>query len=222
MQPRTMSQRTSAREEKRTGILLAASQVFARKGYETTALEEVARKAGLAKGTLYLYFKDKEALYLQTVLYVLESLQADLLQQVERQPPGVQKLRAFACCQLAFFARNRDTLRLFADLFTPGLANLHKRLIAPMQQKRALLIAYLSRLVEEGKRQGEIRRDLESQRIALSFLGMVNQASQSLSRFGLAEPEPKAPVEDPERVADTLMKILTEGISSSREGGGGS
>jgi AcrR family transcriptional regulator len=216
VQSRTMNRKHSAnaREEKRAAILQAASQVFARKGYATAALEEVARKAGLAKGTLYLYFKDKEALYLQTVLHVLESLQADLLQQVERQPQGVQKLRAFASCQLAFFARNRDTLRLFADLFTPGLANLHKRLIGPMLEKHALLIAYLSRLVDEGKRQGEIRRDLESQHIALGFLGMVNQASQSLSRMGLAERALESPAEDSERVADTIMRILMEGISS--------
>jgi AcrR family transcriptional regulator len=213
VQSRTLSQRQSAREEKRALILQAASQVFARKGYETAALEEVARKAGLAKGTLYLYFKDKEALYLQTVLHVLESLQTDLLQQVERQPQGVEKLRAFASCQLSFFARNRDTLRLFADLFTPRLANLHKRLIGSLQEKRALLIAYLSRLVDEGKRQGEIRLDLESQRIALSFLGMVNQASQSLGRLGLPEPALEPPADAPEGVADTIMRILLEGIS---------
>ena len=212
MQPRTTSRKSPAREEKRAGILQAASQVFARKGYEATALEEVARKAGLAKGTLYLYFKDKEALYLQTVLYVLESLQADLLQRVEHQPQGVEKLHAFACCQLAFFARNRDTLRLFADLFTPGLASLHKRLIGMMQEKRALLIGYLSRLVDEGKRQGQIRSDLESEPIALSFLGMVNQASQSLGRLGLAEPALRATAEDPERIAGTIMQILMEGI----------
>lgn len=213
MQYRAPNDKQAAREEKRAAILQAASQVFARKGYETAALEEVARKAGLAKGTLYLYFKDKEALYLQTVLYVLESMQADLLQQVGRQPQGVQKLHAFACCQLAFFARNRDTLRLFADLFTPGLANLHKRLIAPMQEKRALLIAYLSRLVDEGKRQGQIRPDFDSQQIALSFLGMVNQASQSLGRFGLAEQALEPPAGDPEGIADAIMRILLEGIS---------
>ncbi len=214
MQSRALSQRNSAREEKRAAILQAASQVFARKGYETAALEEVARKAGLAKGTLYLYFKDKEALYLQTVLYALESLQADLLERVEHQPQGVPKLRAFACCQLAFFARNRDTLRLFTDLFSPGLANLHKRLIGMMQEKRARLIAYLSRLVDEGKSQGQIRPDLDSHHIALSFLGMVNQASQSLGRFGPPEMAPEAPADAPEDAAETIMRILLEGISA--------
>ena len=45
--------------KKRNTIIRASLRVFARKGYETTALDEVAREAGLAKGTLYLYFKDK-------------------------------------------------------------------------------------------------------------------------------------------------------------------
>jgi AcrR family transcriptional regulator len=219
VQVRILNNKLSVKAQRRASILQAASQVFARKGYETTALDEVAREAGMAKGTLYLYFKDKEALYLQTVLHVLESLESFLVEQVAQQPQALEKLRVFARGQLVFFARNQDTLRLFAALFTPGLANLQKRLIRPLLQKRARLIAYLSALVDEGKRQGGIRRDVESQSIALSFLGMVNQAIHSPSRFGLEGAAVEVPPLVPEQTADTIMRILLEGISSSGERG---
>ncbi len=57
----------AAREEKRTAILAAALEVFAERGYADTRLEDVARKAGVAKGTIYLYVPSKEALFEQLV-----------------------------------------------------------------------------------------------------------------------------------------------------------
>ncbi|KAB2910399.1 MAG: TetR/AcrR family transcriptional regulator [Hyphomicrobiaceae bacterium] len=63
---------------RRKAILEAALAVFAEKGYEAARLDDVAAKAGVAKGTLYLYFRDKEALFesliRSTVSPVIDSL----------------------------------------------------------------------------------------------------------------------------------------------------
>ena len=71
------------REIKRQRILDAALKLFARKGFEATALEEVARGARLAKGTLYLYFKDKEDLYAQVVYSPREFTIGDQIRALE-------------------------------------------------------------------------------------------------------------------------------------------
>jgi AcrR family transcriptional regulator len=52
-----------APEERQEEILKAALDIFAEKGFAATRLEDVAHRAGVAKGTLYLYFSDKEALF---------------------------------------------------------------------------------------------------------------------------------------------------------------
>ena len=200
------------REQKRQAILQAAGQVFARKGFEPATLEAVAREAGLAKGTLYLYFKNKEDLYFHTVLHMLESLQACILQQVERSVGTLDKMRAIALGQFDFFLRHRDTLQLFASFSSPSLARLHKRLIAPMMDKWARHVQLIAELVEEGQRTGALRRDIESRDIALAFIGMTNQAAQALVRFGPAAPLAGEPQETPERMADTIMRILVEGV----------
>src|SRR5262245_428076 len=54
-------------EARRQAILDAALTVFAAQGYEAARLDDVAARAGVAKGTLYLYFKDKEALFEELV-----------------------------------------------------------------------------------------------------------------------------------------------------------
>jgi TetR/AcrR family fatty acid metabolism transcriptional regulator len=200
------------REHKRQAILQAAGQVFARKGFEPATLEAVAREAGLAKGTLYLYFKNKEDLYFHTVLHMLESLQACILQQAERSVGALDKMRAIALGQFDFFLRHRDTLQLFASFSSPSLARLHKRLIAPMMDKWAGHVQLIAGLVEEGKRTGALRRDIESRDIALAFIGMTNQAAQALVRFGPAAPGAEQPNQTPERMADTIMRILVEGV----------
>lgn len=64
----TRNRRQEASKQRRQAILDAALEVFAANGFAATRLDEVAEKAGVAKGTIYLFFKDKEDLFEQIVL----------------------------------------------------------------------------------------------------------------------------------------------------------
>lgn len=59
--------RTQAAEARRAAILAAALDEFTARGYEGARLDDVARRAGIAKGTIYLYFADKETLFQELV-----------------------------------------------------------------------------------------------------------------------------------------------------------
>src|SRR4051794_3878904 len=60
--------RRRATAERRCAILEAARTVFARQGYASTVVEDIARQAEIAKGTLYLYFPSKEQIYLEALI----------------------------------------------------------------------------------------------------------------------------------------------------------
>ncbi|MGA7487015.1 MAG: TetR/AcrR family transcriptional regulator [Xanthobacteraceae bacterium] len=66
--------RAAQRTERRTAILAAALEEFAARGFAATRLDDVARRAGVAKGTIYLYFRDKEALFQELVRTMLSPL----------------------------------------------------------------------------------------------------------------------------------------------------
>ena len=66
-EPRAASRRTHAPEARRSAILAAALEEFTARGYEGARLDDVAKRAGVAKGTIYLYFTDKEALFQELV-----------------------------------------------------------------------------------------------------------------------------------------------------------
>src|SRR3982750_1255768 len=59
--------RARAAEERRAAILAAALDEFTARGYEGARLDDVAKRAGIAKGTIYLYFADKETLFQELV-----------------------------------------------------------------------------------------------------------------------------------------------------------
>src|SRR5207244_149412 len=62
---------TDKRAAKRDAILMAALDEFSAKGFAAARLDDVARRAGVAKGTIYLYFSDKEALFQELVRSML-------------------------------------------------------------------------------------------------------------------------------------------------------
>jgi AcrR family transcriptional regulator len=207
------------KEKRRRSIIQASLRVFSRKGFETTALDEVAREARLAKGTLYLYFKDKEDLYFHVMLSLLEGLEAFVEKQISVSQNPLEKLAAVAKAQIDFFADNPHYFRLFMVAFNPEMATIHKKLLGPFFEKRQLLGDYLHDLVEEGKRKHLIRGDIETRDVVLSYMGMVNQAVQSvcMPKFELKSQDDH-PASQAKR-ADSIMKILLQGIAAHREGG---
>lgn len=74
MSPRTERQFEEMRENKRALIIETALALFAEKGYYTTSIQEITKKAGISKGLLYNYFESKEALLKQIVISGFDEL----------------------------------------------------------------------------------------------------------------------------------------------------
>ena len=86
--------RSDAREAKRSAILRAAVEVFAERGYDGARMREVAERAGVADGTLYLYFEGKEAI----LVSILEEHARAFLERARRDASG-RRTRARSCAR---------------------------------------------------------------------------------------------------------------------------
>ena len=73
-----LSQREARGAARRDAILAAALDEFSARGYEAARLDDVAKRAGIAKGTIYLYFRDKESLFQELVRAMLAPLIAGI------------------------------------------------------------------------------------------------------------------------------------------------
>ena len=88
--------RSPAAEARRAAILAAALEEFTARGYEGARLDDVAKRAGIAKGTIYLYFADKEALFQELVRSMVHPVLGTLEKMREVDIPARMLVEAHA------------------------------------------------------------------------------------------------------------------------------
>ena len=151
----TRAQRSA---ERRDSILAAALEEFSTRGFAATRLDDVARRAGVAKGTIYLHFADKEALFQELVRSQLSPVVGALVQAAHVDLP----LRAVADQLIEVFAREiygtrrRDVIRLIlteGQRF-PTIAEFYYREV--LARALGAMRALLQRAVERG----ELKQDV--------------------------------------------------------------
>jgi AcrR family transcriptional regulator len=99
-------------EFRRASILDAAREVFARHGFVGTTMDLIAGAAGVAKGTLYLYYPSKESIYLAAVLEGLRALANETAAVLESGGDIRTMLRAFFVVRLRYFEERVDFFRI--------------------------------------------------------------------------------------------------------------
>jgi len=205
---RASAKQTAKKEEKKNAILNAALKIFSRKGYVSAALDDVAKEAGVAKGTLYLYFKDKEDLFASTIMFVIDRLAERIRENVRESMSPLEILETLAYHQLEFFAGNRNFFRVFQSIIQDDLLKDHKKLFDNLHRRKTELIDYTFSVVERGKETGLIRRDVSTEDIVYSFGGMVMNITRILFHPGREERF------DAAEKAKAIMRIALEGIAA--------
>lgn len=108
------------RAARREEILGAAVRVFARNGYAASRIEDVAQEAGIAKGSVYLYFESREAL-LEAAFEDLGGRMVHILQQaVTGTGPAAERLADLLRGIMHYLSRERDLSQLMVDLWAAG------------------------------------------------------------------------------------------------------
>src|SRR5688572_16991029 len=100
-------------ENRRACILNAARCVFARQGYAETIVDDIAGQAGIAKGTLYLYFKSKEDIYLAALTEDARKLEDLTREKMNGAGAWQDKLKAYVSVRLDYLETHQDFLRIY-------------------------------------------------------------------------------------------------------------
>jgi AcrR family transcriptional regulator len=94
-------------------IMEAARRVFAERGFKDASVAAIAREAGLAKGTLYLYYPSKSEIYWAALRSGLTALGLELKTRLAAADTIEAKIRAFMETKISYFERNHDFFRLY-------------------------------------------------------------------------------------------------------------
>ena len=111
------TRRKELSENRRTGILQAARSVFARQGYEKTGVDDIAEQAGIAKGTIYLYFRSKEDIYIAALVEEARRLDELTRQRMQAVEAWDEKLKAYVDVRLAYLETHQDFVRIYLGEF---------------------------------------------------------------------------------------------------------
>lgn len=103
-------------ELRRSEILASAMAVFGNKGFSGTRMDDIARQADLAKGTLYLYFRSKQEIYNAAVQQAVSDLHALTRERVGAAKNIQAQLEAFVSVRVTFWEEKRDLYRIVLSM----------------------------------------------------------------------------------------------------------
>lgn len=200
---KVMNRRKLRQKNHAAQILEAGEKLFAKKGFYPTTMEEVARAAGLAKGTIYLHFDDKRDLFFSIIEKKLDILLEKIENEMRKDKLPSQRIKLAIGIHLRFLEENRDFFKIMQALPESLKQEMERRLKGRVIEKQSHYVEILDQLIQKGIRNREIK-SLDARKLAVILVGMVH----SLTIYWISRKEKGSLSQD-----DSLVwQVLWEGI----------
>lgn len=187
---------------KRERILDAAVRVFAKSGYQQARVADVAKAAGVADGTIYLYFDSKEDLLVKLFEDRVERLLAHLRRELPKESTAAGRLRRVLELQLGILEEERELAEVLTVILRQS-SKLMKEYAAP---KFGEYLDAIADVVAQGQASGELRDDVSPHTVARAIFGALDGLAMT---WALGKAERGGLV----RAADQLAEILLHGLA---------
>ena len=195
-----MAERTT---DRRRELLDAAARVFARKGFHTARVGDIAEEAGVAHGLLYHYFRSKDEVLETIFRETWTELVADTVRIEHAGVPLREQLRRFARIYLGSWLMTPDLIRVLVREVarSPDIGG-------RVEEIRGLFDA-LTRIVEGAQARGEVRTDCNPRIAAWVFYGSLEEILTGWVLGQLPAEE-----EDVERAVATVVELAHAGLAA--------
>jgi TetR/AcrR family fatty acid metabolism transcriptional regulator len=195
--------RRESREDKRRRIIDAAVEVFAQKGFFGAKVAEIAEAAGVADGTIYLYFKSKDDL----LISLFEEKMAEIIRRLvdllgNSQDPELN-MRRYIVEHLRLAAEQPSLMQVL----TVELRQSARFIKEYTPKAFGRYLAVLGNVLEEGQRRGVFRKELDPAVFRRALFGAIDELALEWVLRGKDAPKPD-PVVVGEQVADFVLRGL--------------
>ncbi len=211
--------------DKRERILAAAERVFARRGFFAARVSEIAKDAGVADGTIYLYFKNKDDLLISLFESRMKQVNEVLRVAIAAVPdaPPLDQLRAF----IRAYLRLVHDEPAAAEVLTIELRQSSKFMKEYENPQFADFLRMLGGILAAGQQRGEIDATIPSHVAARMIFGMLDELAlawvlakqpikSSSSAISAPSPGTRPKKFDIVRAADWVVALVTTGLARSR------
>lgn len=162
------------KQKKLESIRQAAQALFKEKGYEATTTREIAERAGIGTGTLFLYAREKQDLLVLVYLEAIEEQIEQCFDGLTEDQPLLDRLVQIFSVFFHFYAHDPDTARFYVQALT-----FQKSLAGQRVEAFGQIGRFLQRLageLEQAKVRGEVAPDLNTFQAAQNLFGLYFQA----------------------------------------------
>jgi TetR/AcrR family fatty acid metabolism transcriptional regulator len=156
-------------------IIQAAVRVFARKGYFSSRVSDIAREAGIAAGTIYLYFETKEDILITLFRDKMSVFVSSLRRAIADEPDAVAKVRRLVRLHFEMLEGDPD----LAEVVQVELRQGQKFFRGASSQEIAAYFALIGSVLEEGVGQGHFKSDLPVKVATKMLFGAMDQMATS-------------------------------------------
>lgn len=191
-------------EGKRERILDAAVKVFAAEGFYNAKVSQIAQAAGVADGTIYLYFKSKDDLLINLFEDRMERVNANLRDAISTASSAIDRLRRIVKLHLQLVEQNRD----MAEVISVELRQSSKFIREYANPKFAEFLRTIAAAVVEGQRSGELRSNIDPYLFARALFGALDEIALA---WVVKPPGSKASIDLP-RAAAELGELFIDGL----------
>jgi TetR/AcrR family fatty acid metabolism transcriptional regulator len=200
--PAESSSQGRQRNDKYQRILESAVKVFAENGYHESTISQIAREAGVADGTIYLYFKSKDDILVHFFQFKTREVFDGFREAVESSGDTIDKLRNLIRRHLEEFQRDRN----MAVLYQAETHRAHRLAEEQIREMAKMYHDMVSEIIEEGQQEGAIRKDLYVGLVKRVINGSVDEVINTWLHSGGQY--------DLVSMADPLVDLLIRGIGN--------
>jgi len=176
--------------------------VFAEQGFFQSTIAQIAKEAGVADGTIYLYFKSKDDILVQFFNYKTKQVFDGFRKEVDRADNAVDKLRNLIRRHLAEFQRDRNMAILYQSETHQSTRLVEKQI----KEMSNMYLDIVAEIMEQGQQEGLIRRNLYLSLVKRFILGAVDEVINTWIHSGGQY--------DLVSMADPLVDLFIEGVGA--------
>jgi len=185
-------------------ILTAAIKVFAERGFSQSTISQIAQEAGVADGTIYLYFKNKDDILVQFYERMTEHVSIRFWEAVQQGQTALEKLHNLIHAHLELFQKEPNGAIVYQ-----GETHLQWRLVQePTRQMSKMYRDVISKIVALGQDEGTIRGDLYVGLVKRLINGAVEEVINTWIHTGRDH--------DLAAMAEPLVELFINGIGTPK------
>lgn len=197
-------------EEKKLRIINSAIEEFANKGYKRATVDNIVSKAGISKGSIFQYFKNKERLYLYICDYQIKIITDEVFKQKENNENDFFKLyKQAARVKFEILKKNPYIFKFFKTLYSDDSQVAQKWLENILENKNQLVLNFIGDY-DKSKFRDDIDIDMAIKTIELTFDGLSMKWMDKLS-YENYESDLKSLFEEVENYINFYKKLYYKG-----------